>query len=245
MYEIGKTYEPKAKEHAEWLNNSAKKYNQLYSKYDKIVAGLYARLWEGRIYNELGQADKAIAAFKDLLTLPDDGGAFQKLQLQALAFLVETYTKTKKYPEAIAAVDKWAKDARADDEASEDGVKIHFLAGQVLLAQAKALKEGDAQIAKLRAMAKSHFDHVARFRGEYQHEARQKVAELAGTSVKDVEPTDYLGAQGTRRRRLGKRGPGNEGRRGGQDEARAGEGRRADQPGHGRGREVLPSGGSP
>jgi hypothetical protein len=195
MYEIGKTYEPKAKEHAEWLNNSAKKYNQLYSKYDKIVAGLYARLWEGRIYNELGQADKAIAAFKDLLTLPDDGGAFQKLQLQALAFLVETYTKTKKYPEAIAAVDKWAKDARADDEASEDGVKIHFLAGQVLLAQAKALKEGDAQIAKLRAMAKSHFDHVARFRGEYQHEARQKVAELAGTSVKDVEPTDYLGAK--------------------------------------------------
>lgn len=195
MYEIGKTYEPKAKEFATWLTNSAKKYNELYTKYDKLVAGQYARLWEGRIYNELGQPDKAIAAFKDLLVLPDDGGPFQKLQLQGIALLVETLSKTKKYAEAIATVDKWAKEARAEDESSEDGLKIHFLAGQALLAQAKSLKEGDAQVARLRAQAKSHFDRVARVHGEYQREARQKMAELTGVSAKNVEPTDYLGAK--------------------------------------------------
>jgi len=33
MYEIGKTYDPKAKEYADSLDSAAKKYNQLYTKY--------------------------------------------------------------------------------------------------------------------------------------------------------------------------------------------------------------------
>lgn len=191
IYEIGKTYDPKAKEYAESLGNAAKKYNELYTKYGQLVGGLYARMWEGRIYAELGQNDKALAAFKDMLILPDEVEAFRNLKLQSLGYMVEVYTKTKKYPDAIAQVEKWEKDARAEDESSEYGLKVHYLAALATLEQAKTLKEGDAQIAKLRAAAKKRFDHVARFAGEFQRDARGKVAELAGVSLKDVEPTDY------------------------------------------------------
>lgn len=191
MYEIGKTYDPKAKEFAQWLGDAAKKYNELYTKYGQLVGGLYARVWEGRIYTELGQNDKAIAAFKDMLILPDEVDAFRNLKLQSLAHMVEVYTKTKKYSDATAAVEKWAKDARAEDESSEYGLKVHYLTGLATLEQAKTLKEGDAQIAKLRSDAKKHFEYVSRFAGEYQRDARAKAAELSGVSLKDVEPTDY------------------------------------------------------
>lgn len=190
-YEIGKTYDSKAKEYTEGLGSAAKQYHELYTKYGQLVGGLYARIWEGRIYAELGQNDKAIAAFKDMMILPSEVDAFRDLKLQALAHMVEVYTKSKKYTEAIAEVEKWEKDARAEHESSEYGLKAHYLAGLASLAQTKTLKEGDAQIAKLRAAAKTRFERVSRFPGDYQREAREKAAELAGVSLKDVEPTDY------------------------------------------------------
>lgn len=196
MYEIGKTYAPKSKENLEWLGNSAKKYNELFTKYGQLVGGLYAHTWEGRIYKEMGQYDKAISALKEQMVLPDEPDAFRNVKLQSLAVLAETFVLAKKYAEAVTEVEKWEKEARADDESSEFGLKIHFYAGRAALEQAKALPEGDAKAKPFRAAAKSHFDRVARFPGEHQRDARAELAKLVGGDAgAQGEPTDYAAAK--------------------------------------------------
>jgi hypothetical protein len=195
MYEVGKTYEPKSKEHQEWLGKSAKKYNELYTKYGQLIGGLYSHMWEGRIYKELGQYDKAVAALKELMVLPDEPDAFRNLKLQALAVLAETYFEGKKYVEGITEVEKWEKEARADDESSENGLKAHYYAGLSALQLVKSFPEGDAKAKPYRVAAKAHLERVARFEGEFKREALAKVAEMTGQTVGQGEPTNYAEAK--------------------------------------------------
>lgn len=207
MYEVGKTFDAGSKEYTEWLTNSAKKYNELYTKYGQLVGGLYAHMWEGRIYIEMGQFDKAITALQDLLVLPDEPDAFRNLKLQSLALLAEACVKGKKYQLAVNEVDKWAKEARAEDESSEYGLKAHYYGGIAALEaikapaakpDAKAPAKPDAKAEKaLRAAAKAHFERVARFPGEFQRDARARLAELAGETpaAPAAEPANYAEAK--------------------------------------------------
>jgi len=195
MYEIAKTCDAGSKERTDWLTKSAAKYAELFQKYGQLIGGLYAHMWEGRIYIEMGQYDKAITALKDLLVLPDEPDAFRILKMQSMGYLMEAYVKAKKYQEAVTEVEKWEKDARAEEESSEEGLKIHFFGGVASLELEKTLKE-DAKKKAAKAAAKAHFDRVARFRGDFQRDAQARLAELQGVAGPDAaEPTDYDGAK--------------------------------------------------
>jgi len=85
-----KTYGPGSKESAETLKAAAKKYHELYTKYEDYLAGLYARMWEGRCYKELGDTEKAFEAFEDLLAQPSEPQAFRLLKSKTLILLLET-----------------------------------------------------------------------------------------------------------------------------------------------------------
>ncbi len=56
VYEIARTYEPESDPRKQALEEAAEKYAAFYEKYDTRMAGLYARMWQGRCYKELGDA---------------------------------------------------------------------------------------------------------------------------------------------------------------------------------------------
>jgi tetratricopeptide (TPR) repeat protein len=184
VYEIGKTHAPGSKEFKENLTEAAKKYQALYEKYGDYTAGLYARMQEGRTYKDLGQNDKAISVLREMLTVPGGDATARMLRNESLGLLVETYLspKVKKYTDALAQVDKWQETARGAEESSPEGLKIRFLAGQAALSLAEGLKEGDPKRKDQLKAARQHFEFVARFRGDYQREARNMLGFAATTS---------------------------------------------------------------
>jgi hypothetical protein len=198
VHEIGKTYEPESKPFKEHLTEAAEDYRELYEKYGDYTAGLYARMQEGQIYKELGETDKAIPVLREMLTLPSGDATARMLRNQSLGLLLETYLSpdVKKYADALAQVEKWQEAARGAEESSPEGLKIRFLAGQAAISRAQELKSDDPKRKECLKAARQHFEFVARFRGDYQRDARQMLAhELLGGVIETAEPKTFADAK--------------------------------------------------
>ncbi len=210
--EVAKTYKPGSKGNTETLQAAAKKYHQLYTKYEDRVAGLYARMWEGRCYKDLGQTDKAFEAFEDLFSppgepffQPSEDEPFRLLKSKVLILLLETVLLpgVKQYKKGLDEAQKWEESARGAEESSPQGLAIKYLAGEAALEYAKTLK-GKKEAAtrkKVLADAKQSFDFVASFPGAYQKMARDAARrpELVGKNFVPPEPTDFAEARGRAR----------------------------------------------
>ena len=118
IYEVAKTYPPESTQFKMKMNEAAKKYAVLYEKYGtRLVAGLYARMWEGRCYKELEDDKKAFAVFKELFELGGESPAERKLKNKTMVLAMETalLPKVRKYKEAVASFERWQSKARGED----------------------------------------------------------------------------------------------------------------------------------
>jgi hypothetical protein len=168
-----RTYDSKSREFKEQLASAAKRYNELFEKDDERIGGLQARNFEGKVYCDLGQNQKAIDTFREMLTLPEGVPAIRGLKLQALLWLMETYLKTdvKKYDDAIEAVATWKDAALPNEESSTEGLRVQLLAGQACLEAAKALDEKDKKRKDLLRSARRYLEFVQRAPGSIRKEA--------------------------------------------------------------------------
>jgi tetratricopeptide (TPR) repeat protein len=198
IYEIGKTYDPGSKEFKEKLTEAAERYSDLYEKYGTLLGGLYARMWEGRAYKELGETDKAINVFKEMLTLPAESPVFRSLMTQSLALALETYLlpDVKNYTDAVAMVAAWEDKAREDEKSSPEGLKVLYLGGLASLEFAKTVEDAK-QKRDNRIAAKQRLERVARSVGEHRRDALMKLKDPLFGEQEEVadEDLDYLSAK--------------------------------------------------
>ncbi len=199
VYELALTYDPGSKERKANLLKSAETYNKLYDKYGSRLAGLYARLWEGRCYKVLGEDKKAFEVFEELLMQPDEPPAFRTLKNKALILALETYTqsKTPNYAEAIKKAKKWQETARGPDENSDDGLLIKYLSGDAALSWSRGLETDDDRRKDSLTFARKQFTFVSRFPGDYQQKAKAKLRDplLAGADAVRPEPENFVEAR--------------------------------------------------
>ena len=159
-----RTYAPDSKEYKEQLEAAAKRYAELFEKNEERIGGLQARNFEGKVYSDLDQNDKAIEIFREMLTLPDGSGAIRNMKRQSFLWLMETLLKpnVKKYDEAMEAAAKWKDDAIPNELASPEGLRIQLLAGQACLEAAKALDPKDEKRRGLVRSARGYLEFVQR-----------------------------------------------------------------------------------
>ncbi len=197
-YEIGKTYDPKSKEYKENLQAAAAMYRDLYEKYGTLIAGLYARMWEGRAYKDLGDYKTALEIFREMLTLPDEPEAFRLLKNQSLILTLETYTTSsaKNYREAVNRAQAWEQAARGDERSSSEGLAIQYLGGIAALEYAREVGKSDSAFREHVGVARKYLEYVNRIPGEYQRRARETLtaAPEFGT-IKAEEPKTYADAK--------------------------------------------------
>jgi tetratricopeptide (TPR) repeat protein len=198
IYEVGKTYDPKSKEYKEKLTEAAKQYGELYEKYGSYVGGLYARMWEGRTYKELGEPDKAINIFKEMMTLPADAPVFRTLISQSLALALETYLlpDVKNYAEAVKTVTAWEEKARPDEMSTPEGLKVLYLGGRASMELAKTL-EDEKERRGNRNAARQRLERVSRFIGEHRRDAMMLLQDPFFGQAEEVPDEDlgYLEAK--------------------------------------------------
>ncbi|MGD9126910.1 MAG: hypothetical protein PVH19_05975 [Planctomycetia bacterium] len=193
-YEIGMTY-PKARDRDKYLRGAAKKYHELYDKYGSFLAGLYARMWEGRCYQKLSDDKRAAEIFESVLMQVGDSNVFRALKNKTYVLLIETMIdpKVKRYADALGFYQEWEKSRLPNEISSPEGLEIRYLAGVASLELARSLKKNNKNRPKLLADARTSFRFVMRFPGEIRSRAREKMADklLASGEGKKPEPRDF------------------------------------------------------
>lgn len=110
-YEEAQTHPPDSAQRKELLQAAADAYEKLHQKYRTNVAGLVARMWQGKCFEEQGDLPKALGIYKEILDQPDNSPSMSALKDQARQF--QLICLNRKSPPDYAAVtsqgEEWVK----------------------------------------------------------------------------------------------------------------------------------------
>lgn len=184
-YELAITYPSGSDAAKTHLNSAVSSFHELYETNRTRAAGLLARLWEGRSYQQLGKLPEALACFRELMDLPAaDETRMMRAKSTRHALECLTAASQAKYPEAIERGQRWDKEFGASASDS-DSLAIRYLTAVALEAQSKSLPAQDPDRKKFAGAARDTVESVARQPGEYQKPAKMLLVALASNKDDD------------------------------------------------------------
>ena len=173
------------------LTEAATQYDEIYKKYRTRLAGLYARMYQGRANQRIGKLQDALGYYSELLDQPDEPEAFRLLKTKTLRLAMDgwLHPSEKKYVEAIRRGADWVKKSRPTDDRDSDWMAIRLSLAKAYKMQADEAEKSDTRtINQSMSEAKKQASFVASKSGDFQEEARQLVATLGGPDRTGEKP---------------------------------------------------------
>jgi len=193
-YEEAQTFDKDSDQYGAKLRDAAAQYEEIHTKYRSQLGGLYARLWQGKCYEEQGDIQRAIGIYNELLEHPGKSPAMIQLQDQVRHFklICLNHEKRKDYQLVIDQAGEWLQTARGRKKYTNVGIGIQWeqaLAFEAL-ANARDTPEGDAKRHLNSALGLVRT--IAKFPGQYKDLATFKERDLllklrGGDSLEDPE----------------------------------------------------------
>jgi hypothetical protein len=200
--EMVDTYPKGSKEYTEALTKAAKEYSEIYDKYRTRLAGLYARMYQGRCNQKLGKHKEALAFFGDLLANPDSPEAFRTLKAKVLELAVDSWLELKLYPEVLSKVAPMVDNARPAEDRTDEfmGMRVKVArADKAFADELKAKNPKDPQIRQLLTQGRKLVAYVSKFPGPYQEQARKMTPDFTGGDADQIaarpEPKTFMEAR--------------------------------------------------
>ena len=194
LEETADTVEPGTEEYKKYLNDAAKQFDEIYTKYRSLNAGVYSRVYQGRCYKKLGQLKEALGYLNEILQQPDNP-AFREVKTTALVLAMECWLheSQKKYAQAVAQGDEWVGDMRPNETNHPDWLQLRLLLAEGHLFYAAKLKgenPRDKQVRRSEIQARKLARDVARFSGDYKEQAQALLAKMPGGDNTAETPED-------------------------------------------------------
>jgi hypothetical protein len=181
-YEAAQTHDKETRMYDEALGDAAREFEQIHSRYRDRNAGLYARMWQGKCYEEQGEATKALGIYNELLSHPvENNPSLKAIQDRTTHFklICLNHPKRKEYPAAIEEALAWRKSASASEQRSQLGLGIHWELSRAheLLAEADGTSSADKRRFLNLALASAR--EVNKFAGEYKELSKQAIQRIS------------------------------------------------------------------
>ena len=179
-----------------FLAEAAQMYDGIYKKYRTRVAGLYARMYQGRCNRRMGKTKDALGYFTELLAQPSEPESMLKLKAQTLRLALETWLlpSERKYFEAIRRANEWLDESPKQKSREPDWLAIRFHLARAYKMQVDEGKlDGSMQrgaIVRTLETARKHAQFVAAEQGDYQEPARKLLRQLGGPNMTEDGPTE-------------------------------------------------------
>ena len=202
IYEKAKTYDPKAEEFTTLMTDSADKYGDMYEKYRNYLAGLYAGLYQGRCYQEMGDYDKALPLYEDLVMQPDTAPEFRTLISMAFTKMTECWIATKKYSEAIDRAGEWLSKARGAEDREPQWLALKYQVALAMELKAETLEDAGQKRNLLRE-ARALVKDAQRYPNDFEAEAKELYARLGAGGGEEADPTTFDAAFEAAREAIG------------------------------------------
>jgi tetratricopeptide (TPR) repeat protein len=194
-FEAASTYPSKSDDFTKRHAATAKKLSDLYEKYSRWLVGFYARLYEGRCYQALGDYQRALGCYEELISQSSVHPAFRKLIAAAYGYQAQCLLAQGKFDAAIANATLWSKDAQDGEADTPEWLLVRFELAEALRAKAEAADTKPSEKRGLIVAAGDAYRAVAAVPNEFQGPARAAVAALGPSDrpPRDV-PRDFAAA---------------------------------------------------
>ena len=124
----------------ELLGQALAAFEDLYKKYRTQMAGLTARMWQGKVFEEQGKLGEAMGIYKELLDHPDP--SLRALQRQVDYFRIIVMSKREEYALAADECNRWLA-MFPKDRRSYEALGVQTELAKNILAQLPTLSEAD------------------------------------------------------------------------------------------------------
>ena len=200
-YEMAQAYEKDDPKYQSTLKEASNKFELIHQKHRSQVAGLYARMYQGKCFEEQGDLTKALGLYGELLSHNPDSNVMKNLQAQVTYFKLICLNSEKKADHIL--VDKLAQEwikANPTMIRNRYGTGVRFEQARALELQAKARELKDDEKKKLLAEALGLARLVNRTGGEFRDPSQSMITRLMGALNRDgKEPKDFDEAYGVAR----------------------------------------------
>ncbi len=134
-----------SKEHKDLLLAAAKEYEQIYEDYRTYVAGLYARMYQGRAYQKMKDFKEALSFYTDLMEQPDEPDAFRAIKTKTLLLAMDCWLdpSQKKFVEAITQGSSWLDKQRPNEAQDPEWITMRLLVAKAYKQLGDSLDKGD------------------------------------------------------------------------------------------------------
>ncbi|QDT45066.1 hypothetical protein Pan241w_51830 [Gimesia alba] len=198
-YEEAQTYDRGSADFNRLLKKASEEYAKIHERYRSQVGGLYARMWQGKCFEEQGELGRALGIYNELLGHPGKSQPIKQLKDNILQFRLICLNDEKKkdYQLVINEAEQWLKENRSRSRtAIGQGITWELARAQEALANVEGTKKSDQERILRQALTNARF--VNAFRGKYRDVSRLMVgrlnAKLQGNSGGD--PQDFETAYG-------------------------------------------------
>ncbi|MCI0358649.1 MAG: hypothetical protein L0211_09205, partial [Planctomycetaceae bacterium] len=164
-----------SKDQLEALAKASDGYKGVYEEYRTRMAGLYARMYQGRCQHKLGKFKEASAIFTHLLDNPDTP-EFRPLRMKVMPLAVEAWFGQQLYLEIVNQAVPFIDSLRTGEDRTDDVMQMRLTTARACKAYADELattNARDPQIRPLMAEGRKHALFVSRLPGFHQDPARR------------------------------------------------------------------------
>ena len=202
-YEEAQTYDEGSPERSKLLTEASTQFEAIHSRYRSQNAGLYARMWQGKCFEEQGDLGKALGIYNELLGHPGDSPSLKSLQNQVRHFRLICWNHPTRNDHQLVVNDatEWL-DARANRAAARTrvGVGIRYERARALEALAMPRTLAPNERDRMLRLALADAQQVAQSPYEYKDLAlfmSQRLKAALGRGSQD--PQDFDTAVGLAR----------------------------------------------
>ncbi len=124
----------------ELLGKALTAFEDLYKRYRTQMAGLTARMWQGKVFEEQGKLGESMGIYKELLDHPDP--SLRALQRQVDYFRIIVMSKRKEFALAADECNRWLA-MFPKDRRSFEALGVQTELAKSILAQLPGLSDAD------------------------------------------------------------------------------------------------------
>lgn len=179
------------------LTEAFKQFASIHTRYRSLGYGLYARMWQGKCFEEQGEIGRALGIYGELLDHPSKSPLMQMVQRDALYFklICLNHESEKRYQivenEATAW---WKRNARYRTSRTGLGLKLELARARKMLGTVSEDLTRKEKESRLR-LAQQDAEYVARYPGRHRIAAAMLVEQIKRLRGEDSQdPTNFADA---------------------------------------------------
>ncbi|CAK9108555.1 unnamed protein product [Durusdinium trenchii] len=197
-YWEAQTHDKGTEERADILSKAAEEFEAIHTKYRSMIGGLYARVWQGKCFEEQDEIRIALGIYEEILGHPGSSTTMNNLKDRALRFrlICLNHEKRKDFKLTLLEGEDWLRIAKARSRTAIGlGIQWEMCLAQEKLGTDRTVSEPERMNHLNQALNRART--IARYPGELKTPATSMVQRLmVALNREPGDPKDFETANG-------------------------------------------------